>query len=145
MYTIKDVINSAFRKAGITAANGMRQPTPDMLDIGFEEYKEMMLELAPILRLDTTDLSSAEIDYTAGFQDSAMSAISYELGKRIAPIYQVMLTDSYMDNARESMENLQVLLISVPELKRRADMPKGQGWKDWGYIGPFYPHTGDDC
>jgi len=145
MYTIKDVINSAFRKAGITAANGMRQPTPDMLEIGFEEYKEMMLELAPVMRLETTDVQSADMDFIAGFPDQAMSAISYELGKRIAPIYQVMLTDGYMDNARESMENLQVLMIQVPELKRRPDMPHGQGWKDFGYPEPFYPHTKGDC
>lgn len=145
MYTIKDVINSAFRKAGITAANGQRQPTPDMLDIGLSEYVEMMNELAPVLRLESSDLYNADLEYPAGFPDFAMSAISYELGKRIAPIYQVQLDDRYLDNARESMENLQVLLVSVPELKRRADMPKGQGWKDWGIDNPFYPHTGDDC
>ncbi len=143
MYTIKDVLNSAFRKAGITAANGMRQPTPDMLDVGFEEYKEMMLEIGPVLGLEST--YPENMNDLAGFQDQAMSAISYELGKRIAPIYQIMLTDGYMDNALRSMENLKVLMIQVPELKRRPDMPHGQGWKDYGYSEPFYPHTGEQC
>lgn len=145
MYTIGDVINSAFRKAGITAANGMTTATPDMLDIGLAEYIEMMQQYVPLINLPVGDTYNPALTDLAGFPDSAMAAFAYELGERLAPIYQIQLTETYLSKSREAMENLQVLMTSVPELHRRRDMPYGQGWKDWSWQQGFYPDTKDCC
>lgn len=71
--------------------------------------------------------------------DHAVSAVQYELAKRLAPEYGKTLSPAFMAASARAMAKLHGNVASIPVLKPKYDMPRGQGYRDHdGVYRPFF-------
>lgn len=128
MLTHIELINVSMRKAALSSL--INKPSPDMIEDAFTDLKLLIAELAPQLPQVAAQFNQyGGIDEPCGLEDGWINAIAFELAKRIQPDYVSALGSEFMTAAMESMTNLKLALLEVPNLERRSDMPVGAGWK----------------
>lgn len=127
MYTNRELIAVAFRKAGFSAR--LNPPSPDMIVDAWEDLRLMIAELSTPLPKLAAYFNASGLDEPSGLDDAWINAVAYELAKRIQPDYETTLGQDFMTAAYSARESLNIALMNVPDLQRRSDMPVGAGWK----------------
>lgn len=138
MWTVSDVINLALRKSGIASNVQGSNASADMVQTAFEDYLPMIKEFANQINIKPYITNQPGINDFTGLSDEASQAMAYQLGLRIAPDYLIEPTETYKSIAAQTLENLRISLLVVPDLERRGDMPFGAGWKSRGEFSTFY-------
>lgn len=138
MWTKIDVINFALRKSGIAAGVQGTNATPDMLETALIDYEALVNEYAQQINIRPYKPESPDLNDFTGLSDQASMAMAYQLGLRILPDYMMEPTPRFEADANQTLANLRVALVDVPQLERRDDMPFGQGWKADMRYGQFY-------
>ena len=138
MWTVSDVINLALRKSGIASSVQGSNASTDMIQTAFDDYLPMVKEFANQINIKPYISNQPDINDFTGLSDDASQAMAYQLGLRIAPDYLIEPTETYKSIAAQTLENLRISLITVPDLERRGDMPFGAGWKSRGEFSTFY-------
>lgn len=141
MWTKADVINFAFRKSGIANQSVNASATSDMVEDALTDYEALVYEYAQQINIRPYITSPADINDFTGLSDLASQAMGYQLALRMCPDYLVEPSPRLESIAYETLQNLRVAMVSVPQLERRDDMPVGQGWKMRHGYGQFYQQS----
>lgn len=138
MWTKADIINFAFRKAGIANQSINLAASPDMTSDALADYEALVYEYSQQINIRPYVSNPPDINDYSGLSDLAAQAMGYQLALRMCPDYLVEPSPRLESAAAETLQNLRVAMVDVPQLERRDDMPVGQGWKMRHGYGQFY-------
>ena len=138
MWTKADVINFAFRKSGIANQQVNLAASPDMTRDALTDYEALVYEYSQQINIKPYITSPPDINDFSGLSDLAAQAMGYQLALRICSDYLVEPPPRLESTAADTLTNLRVAMVDIPQLERRDDMPVGQGWKMRHGYGQFY-------
>lgn len=138
MWTKADVINFAFRKSGIANQQVNLAASPDMTRDALTDYEALVYEYSKQINIRPYTTNPPDINDFSGLSDIAAQAMGYQLALRMCPDYLVEPSARLESAAAETLTNLRVAMVDIPQLERRDDMPVGQGWKMRHGYGQFY-------
>lgn len=142
-----DFVNFGLRKAGFSDDTMLSPPTPQQIQDGLTDLDLYMTEFHNSVKVtdyifaDDTDLIDGSDD--SGLDRKYLSAIGYQLALRMIDDAQRDVPNGLANRAGSSMRALKTAIWTPTDLKRRNDMPTGEGNKTWNPAGRFY-YDGSD-
>lgn len=140
-------VNFGLRKAGFSDDTMLTPPTPQQIQDALEDLDLYMREFhnnvkeTPYIFADDLDLIDGSDD--SGLDEKYLSAIGYQLAIRIIDDAQRDVPNGVATRAGAAMRALKTAIWEPTDLKRRNDMPTGEGNKTWNPAGRFY-YDGSD-
>ncbi len=144
MWTKRQLVQQAFRKAGLAAF--VFDLTPDQLQSAARDMDAMVAEWGVKgLRLSyplTTDPDAIDLDAEVDLPIHATQCVYLQLAIRIAPDFGKTLSGPTLAAARSSLDALMIEAAQAKEIPRDGMMPAGAGnrQRDGGtFISPTDP------
>lgn len=139
-----EIVLFALRKAGIASDATLTDVEPQSMQDGVEDLEDMLQEWlvnpGEIGYLFSASDSEPLPDDDSGLPRKYKQAVGYQLMLRIMSDYALEPSDGQLSRASKSYDALLTDTLTVPSMRRRGDIPVGQGNKyDVFTVDRYYP------
>ncbi len=128
-----EIVLFALRKSGIASNATLTDVEPQSMQDGIEDLEDMMSEWlinpGDIGYLFAATDTEPDPGDEAGIPEKYKQAVGYQLMLRMMSDYSLEPTDRQMTSAQRSYDALLTDTLVVPSMRRRGDIPVGQGNK----------------